>query len=127
MILQKIKDEILTVFSDNIPNFNENDRTEKSTNILIQINQILKKYLSHDKYKNLKVNREIRNVCSACGITANYLTCLQKYAKPPIKKAFSVSTFHTAICDICQEKTGVTEVRDFFYPDFTLIINQIQK
>jgi hypothetical protein len=65
--------------------------------------------------------KAVHLVCSGCGVTANYLTCLQKYGQPPIKKAFTVSTYHKGKCDYCGEKTSVTEVRDFFYPDFTLI------
>jgi hypothetical protein len=68
----------------------------------------------------------IHKVCSPCGITANYLTCLKKYGKPPIKKAFTISTFHIDMCDVCGEKTGVTEARDFFYPDFSLILKKIK-
>ena len=65
--------------------------------------------------------REINNVCSACGLIANYLTCLKKYGTPPKKKAYEVSTFHLGKCDYCGEKTSITETRDFFYPDFSLL------
>ena len=68
----------------------------------------------------------IRNVCVACGITANYLTCLKKYGQPPQKKMFSISTYHVAECDFCGEETSVTETRDFFYPDFDLILKKIK-
>lgn len=77
--------------------------------------------------KKNKTNNRINEVCGGCGITANYLSCLKKYGRPPLKKAFSVSTFHTGICDVCKEKTHVTEARDFFYPDFTLILELIRK
>lgn len=69
----------------------------------------------------------IHNVCSPCGITANYLTCLKRYGRPPKKKAYEISTFHKADCDMCGESTHVTEVRDFFHPDFSLITNLMQK
>lgn len=74
------------------------------------------------KDEAINIAREIQEVCSACGITANYLTCLKKYGRPPEKKAYSVSTYHTAECDLCGEVTGVTQTRDFFHPDFSLII-----
>ena len=63
----------------------------------------------------------IRNVCSDCGIEANRLTCLKKYGQEPLKKAFNTSTFHKGICDFCKEEKSITEVRDFFYPDFSLM------
>lgn len=63
----------------------------------------------------------IHNVCAPCGISANVLTCLKKFGRRPHKLSFSVSTVHTGICDACGEKTNVTEVRDFFYPDFSLL------
>lgn len=68
-----------------------------------------------------KSKKEINIVCIGCGMTANYLTCLKKYAQPPIQKAFTISTMHKGMCDYCGEKTYVTEVRDYFYPDFSLI------
>ena len=71
-------------------------------------------------------NKEVYNVCAACGITANYLTCLKKYGKPPIQKAFGVSTFHNGKCEVCGDLGPVTEARDFFYPDFSLIFDQIK-
>ena len=65
--------------------------------------------------------KEINNVCPACGLVANYLTCLKKYGQPPKQKAFLVSTFHKGKCDYCGEETSITQVRDFFSPDFSLI------
>jgi len=71
------------------------------------------------------MNKEINNVCAPCGLVANYLTCLKKYGTPPLQKAFTISTFHYGECDYCGEdipgQTRVTEARDFFYPDFSLI------
>jgi len=66
-------------------------------------------------------NSTIRKVCSDCGIEANRLTCLKKHGAEPLKKKYDVSTFHTAICDFCHREKWVTEVRDFFYPDFSLM------
>ena len=68
-----------------------------------------------------KKSQEIRNVCCECGATANALTCLQKYGVPPEQISFSLSTWHQGKCDYCGYKKSVTEVRDFFYPDFSLI------
>jgi len=65
--------------------------------------------------------KEILNVCDKCGIEANRLTCLKKYGKEPLKPKFSISTYHRAKCDCCGENAMVTEVRDFFYPDFSLL------
>jgi len=61
------------------------------------------------------------NVCKTCGTTANALTCLNKYGELPKKVAFDVSTFHLDECDFCGVLAWVTEDRDFFYPDFSLI------
>lgn len=72
------------------------------------------------------MERNITEVCTPCGITANYLTCLKKYGRPPLKKAFDVSTFHQGRCQVCLEETSVTEPRDFFYPDFELIFKKIK-
>ena len=65
--------------------------------------------------------KEYRKVCSSCGIAANVLTCLKKYGTPPLKLACSISTFHEDICDVCGKVNSVTEPRDFFDPDFSLI------
>lgn len=69
----------------------------------------------------MKNNIEINNVCSQCGITANVLTCLKENGEPPKKFSFDLSTFHVGICDCCGENTAITEARDFFHPDFSLI------
>jgi hypothetical protein len=65
---------------------------------------------------------EINNVCAPCGISANVLTCLKRFRDRPSKLCFTVSTYHIAECDFCGKKTSVTEVRDFFYPDFELLV-----
>jgi len=70
--------------------------------------------------------KEINEVCYDCGVTANYLTCLKKYGKLPDKKSFDYSTFHTGICQVCGEEVAVTEARDFFYPDFSLLFKKIK-
>jgi hypothetical protein len=67
------------------------------------------------------LNTDIFNVCSDCGIEANRLTCLKRYGKEPDKKAFSVSTFHKGVCDCCKKEKDITETRDFFFPDFSLL------
>lgn len=67
------------------------------------------------------MEKEINSVCSSCGISANVITCLKKYGMPPKKLAFDVSTFHEGECDYCGEEKMVTQVRDFFYPNFTLL------
>lgn len=64
---------------------------------------------------------DIREVCDKCGIEANRLTCLKKYGKEPLKPKFDVSTYHDGICDVCWEYRPITEVRDFFDPDFSLL------
>lgn len=69
----------------------------------------------------------VLQVCSPCGVSANVLTCLKKYGRSPKKLAFDLSTMHTGLCDICKDNTSVTEPRDFFYPDFDLLINQMKK
>ena len=67
------------------------------------------------------INDRINNVCVECGISANVLTCLNKYGMPPKKLSFAISTFHKAKCGYCGKIKEVTEVRDFFYPDFSLL------
>ena len=64
------------------------------------------------------------NVCDKCGKEANRLTCLKKHGKEPWKIKFSCSTYHKGICDVCGEETAVTEARDYFYPDFSLLKNE---
>ena len=61
-------------------------------------------------------------ICDECGIEANRLTCLQKYGAEPIKAKSDISTYHNGICDVCLEFKPVTEDRDFYYPNFSLII-----
>lgn len=67
------------------------------------------------------LDTKIHQVCHECGITANVLTCLKKYGMPPLKLAFTLSTFHPGVCDYCHSMSDITETRDFFYPDFSLI------
>lgn len=64
---------------------------------------------------------DIQQVCDDCGIEANRRTCLKKYGAEPLKAKFDISTYHTDKCDWCGETKPVTEVRDFFYPDWELM------
>lgn len=68
-----------------------------------------------------KLGSKIKTVCYECGVAANVLTCLKKYGKPPMQLSFTCSTYHKGGCDFCKQVKQVTEVRDFFYPDFTLL------
>lgn len=65
--------------------------------------------------------KEVSEVCHPCGLVANYLTCLKKYGQAPLQACYTVSTFHQGTCDVCGQEVHVTEARDFFYPDFSLI------
>lgn len=65
---------------------------------------------------------KIHQVCAECGIAANVLTCLKKFGQRPKQLCFEVSTYHRGMCDNCQEFKEVTETRDFFYPDFSLLV-----
>ena len=69
----------------------------------------------------MKEEKQISNVCRECGITANALTCLKKYGRLSKQLAYTLSTYHKGECDYCKEEKEITEVRDFFYPDFGLI------
>lgn len=71
-------------------------------------------------------NKDVKNVCAPCGITANYLTALRKFGRPPYKPSFDVSTFHEDTCDVCGYRRPCTEPRDFFHPDFELVFNLIK-
>lgn len=76
-----------------------------------------------NKLDSNNLNTIIHQVCTECGIEANRLTCLKRYGNEPTKKCFEVSTYHTGICDFCKEEKPITQTRDFFYPDFSLITN----
>ena len=65
-------------------------------------------------------------VCAPCGQAANYLTCLKRYGAPPHKIAFDVSTFSYGRCDVCKRKAAVTAARDFFYPEFALLLKALK-
>lgn len=69
------------------------------------------------------MKKEIKHVCSQCGIGANTLTCLIKHGSFPIKPCFDVSTFHVGTCDCCLKEKEITEVRDFFYPSFSFLLD----
>lgn len=70
---------------------------------------------------------EINEVCYECGVSANVLTCLKKYKNRPNQLKSSLSTFHQGICQVCGETKAVTEARDFFSPDFSLLLKRIKK
>lgn len=67
------------------------------------------------------MNKPINLVCYECGVSANVLTALSEYGRPPIKVHRTLSTYHKGKCDNCGDNKEVTEVRDFFYPDFSLL------
>ena len=70
---------------------------------------------------NGKKEKKRKWCCRECGLEANRLTCLKRYGQEPKKKSFDVSTMHEGICDVCGRKTWVTQPRDFFCPDFSLL------
>lgn len=67
------------------------------------------------------MEKEINNVCMNCGIAAKTLTCLRIYGNRPNKLCSDISTFYKGFCDCCGEERELTQARDFFYPDFTLL------
>lgn len=66
---------------------------------------------------------KIYDVCDKCGTEASRLTCIKRYGKEPLKVKFDVSTYHRGVCDFCGKYDLITEVRDFYYPDFGLLSN----
>lgn len=74
----------------------------------------------------MKKPEEYNEICGPCGISANVLMCLKKYGRSPKKLAFTCSTFHKGVCDVCKDKVYVTEARDFFYPDFKLLLKKMK-
>lgn len=64
------------------------------------------------KVNSNELKSKIRQVCFDCGQAA------LKLPENRGKKQFDVSTVHTGICDVCKERKGVTETRDFMYPVF---------
>lgn len=70
--------------------------------------------MSKPRSGNKGVGKEINWCCSDCGRMASSLSGHKKLQ-------FDISTFHAGICDVCGEKKSVTEPRDFFYPDFSLL------
>ncbi len=67
------------------------------------------------------MTKQINNVCDDCGLEANRLTCLKRFGEEPLKAKFDLSTYHTGICECCGKEKPITEARDFFYPDFSLL------
>lgn len=74
----------------------------------------------------MKEVKDYNEICSPCGVSANVLTCLKRYGRSPKQLAFTVSTYHKGICDVCKDKVYVTEARDFFYPDFELLLKMMK-
>lgn len=70
---------------------------------------------------------DISKVCQSCGVSANVLTCLKIHKRPPLRISFEVSTWHEAVCDVCGKMLPVTQPRDFYYPDFTLLLKVMSK
>ena len=73
------------------------------------------------------MKKEIHKVCQPCGISANILTCLKKYKSPPYILSYRTITWHKAKCDICGKKSYVSEPRDFYYPNFDLLLKKMKK
>lgn len=60
-------------------------------------------------------------VCEDCGRKAHEATYGDKFADPETgesKRQMEYSTWHEGICEACGLEKGVTERRDFFYPNF---------
>jgi len=77
--------------------------------------------MNKEELDSNNLHSRINNVCDECGREANRLTCLKRYGKEPDQAKFLVSTFHKGKCDFCGKETDITQVRDYFYPDFGLI------
>lgn len=69
----------------------------------------------------IEVGDKIECVCKQCGISANVLTCLKIYGHRPNQLCFTLSTWHLGICDFCKKEDYITQTRDFFHPDFSLL------
>lgn len=65
--------------------------------------------------------KEVSICCRECGISANVLTCLLNFGQRPNQLAFTTSTFYKGECQCCGKFDYVTQARDFFYPDFSLL------
>jgi hypothetical protein len=72
-------------------------------------------------------NSKVNQCCHECGSTASILTALKKYGQPPEKIKSTLSTYHEGICDNCGKRKVVTEARDYFSPDFSLIARVVQE
>ena len=84
--------------------------------------------ITEESMTDSQLKKEIHWVCYECGISANVLTCIKRYGKRPNKLHFTISTYHAGKCDVCeriQDEDGedlfVTEPRDYFWPDFSLL------
>lgn len=77
--------------------------------------------------KEASGTNRISSVCFECGVSANVLTKLKSFGRPPLKVSHTISTYHIGRCDVCKIKKEVTEARDFFYPDFSLLLKVMRK
>lgn len=67
------------------------------------------------------------DVCDSCGIAANVLDCLKRFGRPPRRTKVTISTYYAGICAICKKSAAITEQRDFFYPNFDLLLKEMKK
>jgi hypothetical protein len=71
------------------------------------------------------LSHEISRVCKSCGIRANHLTQKKKFGEDFDENKFNsmaeVSTCIKGVCQVCGYEGNVYPVRDFNYPDFSLI------
>lgn len=65
--------------------------------------------------------KRIQKICDRCGAVANIIDKFKANGTLPHRIKFTMSTMHEAECDFCGDFGPVTEARDFFYPDFTLL------
>lgn len=61
---------------------------------------------------------EVHECCNLCGTLARMAHCNAYGKMLPIS---IVSTYHNGICPLCGREMAITELRDFGYPDLTLI------
>ena len=62
-------------------------------------------------------------VCGDCGRKANRLTCLKKFNHEPTKIQFVTPKYIKSKCGVCGQIKAVTDPKNFFNPDFDLLIN----
>lgn len=61
---------------------------------------------------------EVYECCNSCGRLAHDVHAAVYKIRRPMAEC---STYHEATCPLCGTKAAVTELRDFGYPDLTLI------